>query len=352
MLIKDNVIKKIIFQKQKQENIKQTSQIKIQNNHENLKLEKGNENENILNINKANKNNEQLKNQYNNENQQSQQQLQQQINQQKQKRQQLCINEQKDQISNVQTEFQQNQIQNQKQNEKQNITKRYIKTELIDSGTYGKVFKALDISTGIIVAIKYIKVSDQFEQVKKEIIQLKQEIYLLKKLNHPNIVKYYDFEICDDKSDIILEYIPSGSLRRLLNKKGKFDEYTTAMYTKDIVNGLIYLHNNQIIHRDLKAANLLFDSSGMIKLTDFGTATQQNYIQNYENIGSYNKSLKGSPNWMAPEVILRTGHTFSADIWSLGCLVIEMLTGIPPYPNLTINEVFKSIVNKGILFFQ
>ncbi|KAL4497354.1 hypothetical protein ABPG72_011289 [Tetrahymena utriculariae] len=241
-------------------------------------------------------------------------------------------------------------------NNNNNISlKRYKKCELIDKGAYGKVYKGIDTITNQIVAIKYIEITGTFEEVKKEINSLKKEIVLLKKLNHQNIVKYYDFEISDDKSgvDIILEYVPNGSLRMVLNKQKCFDETKTAIYTKQVLEGLDYLHKNNIIHRDLKGANLLLDADGRAKLTDFGTAKQIEFDLRKsqvkeEDIAKMNRSLKGTPNWMAPEVIERTGHTTSADIWSIGCIVIEMLTGKPPYPGLSAKEVFTKIAS-GVL---
>ncbi|KAL4447067.1 hypothetical protein ABPG74_013919 [Tetrahymena malaccensis] len=233
--------------------------------------------------------------------------------------------------------------------------KRYKKCELIDKGAYGKVYKGIDTITNQTVAIKYIEITGTFEEVKKEINSLKKEIALLKKLNHQNIVKYYDFDISDDKSgvDIILEYVPNGSLRMALNKQKYFDETKTAIYTKQVLEGLDYLHKNNIIHRDLKGANLLLDADGRAKLTDFGTAKQIEFDMRKsqvkeEDIAKMNRSLKGTPNWMAPEVIERTGHTTSADIWSIGCIVIEMLTGKPPYPGLSAKEVFIKIAS-GVL---
>ncbi|XVF28909.1 hypothetical protein REPUB_Repub15cG0073300 [Reevesia pubescens] len=99
------------------------------------------------------------------------------------------------------------------------------------------------------------------------------------------------------------------------------------MYTKQLLLGLEYLHQNRIVHRDIKGANILVDNKGCIKLADFGASKKVVELATINGA----KSMKGTPYWMAPEVILQTGHSFSADIWSVGCTVIEMATGKPPW---------------------
>merc|ERR1711865_990996 len=98
-------------------------------------------------------------------------------------------------------------------------------------------------------------------------------------------------------------------------------------YTKQILHGLAYLHAHQIMHRDIKGANILVSNTGIIKLADFGASKKIT-----EMLTQYDcKSLKGTPYWMAPEVIMQAGHGRSADIWSVGATIVEMLTGKPPY---------------------
>jgi serine/threonine protein kinase len=150
---------------------------------------------------------------------------------------------------------------------------------------------------------------------------------------HPNVVKYYYVDTTKDKTgvDIILEFVPGGSIRNLLNKFEAFDEKLIKIYTRQILEGLSYLHSKDIVHRDLKCANILVDNKGIIKLSDFGASKQ--LIENGRNHtnGFQTKSVCGSPYWMAPEVVDMSGHGVQADIWSLGCCVIEMLTSKPPW---------------------
>lgn len=126
---------------------------------------------------------------------------------------------------------------------------------------------------------------------------------------------------------LIIIVLLGGSIAGLIKKYGEFDESLIRIYTKQILEGLEYLHAHNVIHRDIKGANVLVDSNGVVKLADFGGAKR---IYNTNTADQYN-SLKGTPYWMAPEVIKQTGHGRFADIWSLGCTIIEMATGHPPW---------------------
>lgn len=168
---------------------------------------------------------------------------------------------------------------------------------------------------------------------------------MLANLKHPNIVRYIGTSKEKEKLNIFLEYVAQGSLSSLLVKFGSLNENIVVRFTKQIIEGLEYLHWNGVIHRDIKGANVLVDNNGICKLSDFGSS---------KNIGTalqsekYN-SLKGTANWMAPEVIKQTGHGRYADIWSLACTVIEMATGKPPWHHFG-NPVYTMyhIAKKGL----
>ncbi len=176
---------------------------------------------------------------------------------------------------------------------------------------------------------------------------------MLKLLMHPNIVRYIYSDVFEDKDgshgvDILMEYVPGGSIRALLDRFQAFQENLVKIYTRQIIEGLRYLHDNGFIHRDLKCANLLVDTNGTVKLSDFGASKR--IIENFDD-GTIelvtNKSVKGSPYWMAPEVINKSGHGTPADIWSLGCCVIEMLSSKPPWSDFgkDARTIMKVIVN-------
>jgi mitogen-activated protein kinase kinase kinase ANP1 len=229
-----------------------------------------------------------------------------------------------------------------------NRVPRWKKGALIGEGAYGKVYECLNLETGELHAVKHIQLSGTPEQIYREVYHLKKEIIMLKNLYHKNIIQYLYTDINAECNgvDIMMEYVSGGSMRRLLNKFGKFEETMAAVYISQVLEGLKYLHEEGIIHRDIKSANILVTQDGVIKLSDFGASKKlkSDFIYEKDEIC---KSLKGSPYWMAPEVARRTGHTFSADIWSVGCVMIEMLTGKAPWSSVSrsVKEILQLIIS-------
>jgi serine/threonine protein kinase len=219
---------------------------------------------------------------------------------------------------------------------------------LIGSGVYGKVYQAMNMNTGELIAAKCFTLSTDLMKAEKELLAIRREIVILQLLDHPNIIKYLqvDYSKLNNSVDILMEYVPSGSMLELLGRYRCFSEPVIRNYTRQLLEGLSYLHNNSVVHRDLKSANILVAEDGTLKLTDFGCSRRFNQELYYESM-----SFKGSPYWMAPEVVMRKGHKFPADIWSLGCLVIEMVTGRPPWADMTSDtrEVLRMIAEEESL---
>ncbi|KAL3630624.1 hypothetical protein CASFOL_023608 [Castilleja foliolosa] len=202
---------------------------------------------------------------------------------------------------------------------------RWKKGKLLGRGTFGHVYVGFNSETGEMCAMKEVTLFADDAKSKESQKQLGQEIALLSRLKHPNIVQYYGTETVADKLYIYLEYVSGGSIHKILQDYGKLGESAIRSYTQQILSGLAYLHAKNTVHRDIKGANILVDPNGRVKLADFGMAK---HITGQ----SCPLSFKGSPYWMAPEVIRNSnGSSLPVDIWSLGCTVLEMATAKPPW---------------------
>lgn len=215
---------------------------------------------------------------------------------------------------------------------------KWIKGALIGAGSFGKVYLGMDASNGLLMAVKQVELptgsAPNQERKKSMLSALEREIELLKNLQHVNIVQYLYSSIDDEYLNIFLEYVPGGSVTALLRNYGAFEETLVKNFVRQILAGLNYLHERDIIHRDIKGANILVDNKGGIKISDFGISKKVD-----DNLLTGNRvhrpSLQGSVFWMAPEVVKQSIYTKKADIWSMGCLVVEMLTGEHPWAQLS-----------------
>jgi mitogen-activated protein kinase kinase kinase len=211
---------------------------------------------------------------------------------------------------------------------------KWIKGALIGAGSFGSVYLGMNAKSGLLMAVKQVELpsSDSHsDQRKKSMLEaLEREIELLKTIQHENIVQYLDSYADATHLNIFLEYVPGGSVAALLRNYGAFEEPLVRNFVKQILHGLSFLHSQDIVHRDIKGANILVDNKSCIKISDFGISKKTEsglYVQ-------HRPSLQGSVFWMAPEVVKQTSYTRKADIWSLGCLVVEMISGTHPWANL------------------
>lgn len=194
----------------------------------------------------------------------------------------------------------------------------WLKGNVIGSGTFGTVHLAIDTTTGSLFVVKSARSA-------AGIASLKNEANLLQNLDSPHIIKCMGKDFSNAKYSLFFEYMGGGSLSDLVQKfGGSLNEKVIRLYTREVLLGLKYLHREGIVHCDIKCRNILLGASGAVKLADFGCGKKLFDDRSWKGIG-------GTPLWMAPEVVRNERLDFSADIWSLGCTVIEMATGGPAW---------------------
>ena len=227
------------------------------------------------------------------------------------------------------------------------IIEGYKIIKFLGSGKFSVVYEAERQLDSKLVALKIIKIYDIKD--KNLVEKCLQEVNLLKRVNHPNIIKYLDSFIYQNELYIAVEWADKGDVKRLIKKYkqegDEIDERKVIEYTREIAAGLNHMHEQRIIHRDLKPANILITSDGIFKLGDLGLGR----IMNTETIKTFSKV--GTPLYMAPEVINNSnGYDFKCDNWSLGCVIYELITLRSPFQTsekLSLIELFKKI-NSGL----
>ncbi|ESN95585.1 hypothetical protein HELRODRAFT_102572 [Helobdella robusta] len=221
--------------------------------------------------------------------------------------------------------------------------KSWKRGRLLGSGSFGQVFLCCDMETGKEYAMKQVHIfSKNSQHCSRVLSALREEINILKEgVKHPHIVQYFG---CQDDGvvfSILMEYMPGGSVKDQIKQYGPLTERNTISYTKQVLLGLEYLHKKSIVHRDVKGANILRDNEGNVKLSDFGASKRLQTISN-----SIMQTQTGTIYYMSPELLDGNGYGRKTDIWSLGCSVVEMLTGHPPWHQLeNFAAIFKIVTS-------
>ncbi|KAK3102765.1 hypothetical protein FSP39_013768 [Pinctada imbricata] len=214
-------------------------------------------------------------------------------------------------------------------------TIQWKKGNVLGKGAFGTVWCGLT-SEGQLIAVKQIELNtNDKDKAKREYEKVQEEVELLKTLNHKNIVGYLGTSLEEEDSvvSIFMQFVPGGSIASILARFGALDEAVFRRYTRQILEGVQYLHANDVIHRDIKGGNVMLMPNGIIKLIDFGCAKRL-CINLSMGQSQILKSMKGTPYWMAPEVVNETGHGKKSDIWSIGCTIFEMATRKPPWSDM------------------
>lgn len=167
--------------------------------------------------------------------------------------------------------------------------------------------------------------------------KMTQEISIHQSLSHKNIVKFLSFFEDVTNVYIVLELCKKRSMMELHKRRRVITDYECRFYVSQILEGVKYLHDNNIIHRDLKLGNLFLNDQLNVKIGDFGLATR------IEFDGERKKTLCGTPNYIAPEILTKTGHSFEVDIWSIGCVMYTLLVGQPPFETKTLKDTYSKI---------
>ncbi|GLT40305.1 hypothetical protein SLA2020_144500 [Shorea laevis] len=238
----------------------------------------------------------------------------------------------------------------------------------ISRGAFGRVFLARKRATGDLFAIKVLKKADMIRKNAVESILAERNILI--SVRNPFVVRFFYSFTCRENLYLVMEYLNGGDLFSLLRNLGCLDEDMARVYIAELVLALEYLHSLNVIHRDLKPDNLLIGQDGHIKLTDFGLS-RVGLINSTEDLSSLGSnvflgddepktqnsmereqrrkhSVVGTPDYLAPEILLGMGHGATADWWSVGVILYELLVGIPPFNAETPQDIFDNILNRDI----
>ncbi|XP_048848078.1 serine/threonine-protein kinase PLK1-like [Brienomyrus brachyistius] len=210
--------------------------------------------------------------------------------------------------------------------------KRYRRGRFLGKGGFAKCYEITDMDTGEVFAGKVVPKALLLKPSQKE--KMSMEIAIHKSLDDPHVVGFHGFFEDEDFVFVVLEMCRRRSLLELHKRRKSVTEPEARYYMRQTIQGCQYLHNNRVIHRDLKLGNLFLNDDMEVKIGDFGLATKIEYD------GERKKTLCGTPNYIAPEVLCKKGHSFEVDIWSLGCILYTLLVGKPPFETSCLKETY------------
>jgi len=216
-----------------------------------------------------------------------------------------------------------------------NSKRRYERGRFLGKGGFAKCYELKDLATGEVTAGKIVPKSLLTKTHQKE--KMSQEIRLHKSVAHNNLVKLFSYFEDPNFVYIVLELCRKRSLMELHKRRKAITEPETRYFLHQILLGCLYLHDNKIIHRDLKLGNVFLNDLMEVKIGDFGLATKVDFD------GERKRTLCGTPNYIAPEVLGKKGHSYEVDVWSLGCILYTLLVGKPPFETQTLKDTYTRI---------
>uniref|UniRef100_A0A158RED3 Protein kinase domain-containing protein n=1 Tax=Hydatigena taeniaeformis TaxID=6205 RepID=A0A158RED3_HYDTA len=203
----------------------------------------------------------------------------------------------------------------------------------LGKGAFSLCYQARDIRTGTLMAVKRLRfVGDSSAEAMEQLVTAREEVEIMRRLYHPNVLRLFGIAYNPEKKhvDIFVEWMPGGSITSLLNQYGAFTEPVSLAYILQVVRGISCLHKHGILHRDLKGANLLVDCTGsVVRISDFGASARLGSQGSVA--GQFQGQVIGTFAFMAPEVLRGETYGRACDIWSVGCCLLEMLSGKPPW---------------------
>ena len=222
--------------------------------------------------------------------------------------------------------------------------RRYLRGKILGKGGFAKCYEATDLDTRDVWAVKIVAKASLVKQRAK--VKLLSEIAIHKTLVHEKVVRYINHFDDPDFVYIILELCPNQTLNDLLKKKRHFSEAEVLFYINELVQGLIYLRKERVIHRDLKLGNLFLGQDMELKIGDFGLAARLDYDDEKKT------TICGTPNYIAPEILdnHHKGHSFQVDVWSLGVVMFTMLVGKPPFEDVDVKSTYQRIRDNAYAF--
>ncbi|XP_059196694.1 serine/threonine-protein kinase PLK1 [Centropristis striata] len=213
--------------------------------------------------------------------------------------------------------------------------KKYARGRFLGKGGFAKCYEITDMETNQVFAGKIVPKSLILKQHQRE--KMSSEISIHKSLDHANVVGFHGFFEDDDFVFVVLEICRRRSLLELHKRRKAVTEPEARYYMTQLLKGVQYLHNRRVIHRDLKLGNIFLNDDMDVKIGDFGLATK------IEFDGERKKTLCGTPNYIAPEVLCKKGHSYEVDVWSLGCILYTLLVGKPPFETSCLKDTYNRI---------
>ncbi|XP_057167398.1 inactive serine/threonine-protein kinase PLK5 isoform X1 [Ursus arctos] len=204
-------------------------------------------------------------------------------------------------------------------------------------GAFSRCYKLVDMSTGAVFALKVVPRAGAGAGQLRPRSKVDREIALHSHLEHRNIVALHGHFADREHVYMVLEYCSRQSLAHVLEARQTLTEPEVRYYLRSLVSGLRYLHQRQIVHRDLKPSNFFLNKNMVVKIGDLGLAARVGPG------GHCHRVLCGTPNFLAPEVISRNGHSCQSDVWALGCVMYTVLTGAPPFTVAPLSEMYRNI---------